>query len=223
MPRDRPPDRWPARRSSSPGTLDSHEPRGRPKPPSRRSARRSPSSVSKKTTAVIVGRDPGSKADKARAAGVPVLDEAAFLRPYNELDRHESLCGRARGIHRRRRLSARPRRDGQPAAHGQRPAGTAPNPTRRQSPLSSARWPRGVRARRRARRLCGGRGPRECRGRQRRRRGSRRRPIADRTPVAARHGRRSERAARRLGQRVHHRRAAVTSSRTSTSSTAPTA
>ena len=36
-------------------------------------------SVSKKTTAVIVGRDAGSKADKAKALGVPQLDEAAFL------------------------------------------------------------------------------------------------------------------------------------------------
>ncbi len=35
-------------------------------------------SVSKKTTGVIVGADPGSKADKAAALGVPTLDEAAF-------------------------------------------------------------------------------------------------------------------------------------------------
>jgi DNA ligase (NAD+) len=35
-------------------------------------------SVSKKTTAVIVGEEAGSKADKARALGVPMLDEAAF-------------------------------------------------------------------------------------------------------------------------------------------------
>jgi DNA ligase (NAD+) len=35
-------------------------------------------SVSKKTTAVIVGESPGSKADKARKAGVEILDEAAF-------------------------------------------------------------------------------------------------------------------------------------------------
>jgi DNA ligase (NAD+) len=36
-------------------------------------------SVSKKTTAVIAGADAGSKAEKARELGVPLLDEAAFL------------------------------------------------------------------------------------------------------------------------------------------------
>jgi DNA ligase (NAD+) len=36
-------------------------------------------SVSKKTTGVIVGSEPGSKAEKARTLGVPMLDEAAFL------------------------------------------------------------------------------------------------------------------------------------------------
>jgi DNA ligase (NAD+) len=35
-------------------------------------------SVSKKTTGVIVGADAGSKLEKARAVGVPLLDEAAF-------------------------------------------------------------------------------------------------------------------------------------------------
>jgi DNA ligase (NAD+) len=36
-------------------------------------------SVSKKTTAVIVGAEPGSKAEKAKTLGVATLDEAAFL------------------------------------------------------------------------------------------------------------------------------------------------
>jgi DNA ligase (NAD+) len=36
-------------------------------------------SVSRKTTAVIVGVDPGSKAEKARALRVAGLDEAGFL------------------------------------------------------------------------------------------------------------------------------------------------
>jgi DNA ligase (NAD+) len=37
-------------------------------------------SVSRKTTGVIVGADAGSKADKARTLGVPMLDEPAFLK-----------------------------------------------------------------------------------------------------------------------------------------------
>jgi DNA ligase (NAD+) len=37
-------------------------------------------SVSRKTTAVIVGEEAGSKADKARELGVDTLDEAAFLK-----------------------------------------------------------------------------------------------------------------------------------------------
>ncbi len=38
------------------------------------------SSVSRRTSAVIVGRDPGSKAQKAQALGVPLLDESQWLR-----------------------------------------------------------------------------------------------------------------------------------------------
>jgi DNA ligase (NAD+) len=38
------------------------------------------SSVSKKTSYVVVGENPGSKADKARTLGVTILDERAFLK-----------------------------------------------------------------------------------------------------------------------------------------------
>jgi DNA ligase (NAD+) len=40
---------------------------------------KSPGSVSKKTTAVVVGEAPGNaKVTKAQELGVPILDEAAF-------------------------------------------------------------------------------------------------------------------------------------------------
>ncbi len=41
-------------------------------------------SVSKKTTYVVVGADPGSKRDKAETLGVTILDEKAFFRLLNQ-------------------------------------------------------------------------------------------------------------------------------------------
>jgi DNA ligase (NAD+) len=42
------------------------------------------SSVSKKTNYVVVGTEPGSKFDKAKSLGVPILDEASFEKLLNE-------------------------------------------------------------------------------------------------------------------------------------------
>jgi DNA ligase (NAD+) len=42
-------------------------------------------SVSKKTSYVVVGADPGSKRDKAEKLGVPILDEAALMSLLSEL------------------------------------------------------------------------------------------------------------------------------------------
>ena len=41
-------------------------------------------SVSKKTDYVVVGENAGSKADKAEQLGVPILDEAQFVRLLDE-------------------------------------------------------------------------------------------------------------------------------------------
>jgi DNA ligase (NAD+) len=41
-------------------------------------------SVSKKTSFVVVGENPGTKHDKAVQLGVPVLDEAGFRRLLDE-------------------------------------------------------------------------------------------------------------------------------------------
>ena len=59
------------------GTLESMT-RGEAKAAIEERGGRVTSSVSKKTSYVVVGRDPGSKADKARELGLDVVDETAF-------------------------------------------------------------------------------------------------------------------------------------------------
>ena len=62
------------------GTLGADVARGGDGRASSGSAAGSSGSVSKKTSVVVVGADPGSKAEKAAALGVETLDEAAFWR-----------------------------------------------------------------------------------------------------------------------------------------------
>jgi len=47
-------------------------------------------SVSKKTTGVIVGTEAGTKADKARELGIPMLDETAFKALISEAEAPEA-------------------------------------------------------------------------------------------------------------------------------------
>ena len=59
------------------GTLESMT-RGAAKAAIEERGGRVTSSVSKKTSVVVVGKDPGSKADKARELGLRIVDEAGF-------------------------------------------------------------------------------------------------------------------------------------------------
>ncbi|MDY3867784.1 MAG: NAD-dependent DNA ligase LigA [Pyramidobacter sp.] len=51
------------------------------------------SSVSKKTSFVVEGADAGSKAEKARSLGVPLLNEEDFMKMINELTQSQSESG----------------------------------------------------------------------------------------------------------------------------------
>jgi DNA ligase (NAD+) len=68
--------------------------------------------VTRATNLVVAGSAPGSKLDRARTLGIPVMSEPDFLRRYPML-RHEGLCGwggtrsrRPAGAHRRRTRDA---------------------------------------------------------------------------------------------------------------------
>ena len=111
------------------------------------------SSVTKKTSAVVVGRDAGSKLEKAKALGVECLDEAAFRDPCSPApDGYTFLMTRATSAL-ALLLARRPRREPR-VPGGRRRAlhlaggaagllGGAPDVRRRRRPREPRRRPRG--------------------------------------------------------------------------------
>ncbi|MCK9364001.1 MAG: NAD-dependent DNA ligase LigA [Syntrophales bacterium] len=56
------------------------------------------SSVTKKTSYVVAGEAPGSKIEKARKAGTPILDEDSFLTLLDKKRFHVTIAGRVQGV-----------------------------------------------------------------------------------------------------------------------------